>query len=89
MSIEALVIPAAKPKVGVSVRSALAAIGKPRVLVPTSAITIDIGETLTVDGSLVLNGSVSGPTSFIDSIIDGGNASSTYTTAFDIDGGGA
>ena len=90
MPINAIVTANATPVTGVEVDAPfLTALGTPNVVVPTSAITIGSGETLTVDGSLVINGTLGGTAGFVDAVIDGGHAGSTYYTAFDIDGGGA
>ena len=89
MSVEAVVIPAAKPEVGGDVFTAISRIGKPRVFVPTNAITIGVGETLTIDGTIAINGVMTGGNNFVEAIIDGGHADSIYYETFDLDGGGA
>ena len=90
MPVNAIVTANATAETGVEIDAPfLTALGTPNVIVPTTAITIDAGETLTVDGSLVVNGTISGTAGFVDAVIDGGNSGSTYYTAFDIDGGGA
>lgn len=61
MSIEATVIPQGVPQVGVEVTAeTFEKIGTPRVIVPTNNITIQSGETMQVDGTLVINGTLSG-----------------------------
>lgn len=90
MPINAIVTANATAETGVEIDAPfLTALGTPNVIVPTTAITIGSGETLTVDGSLVVNGTISGTAGFADAVIDGGSSGSTYSTAFDIDGGGA
>jgi hypothetical protein len=64
-------------------------VGTPSVYVPTNAINIGVGETLTINGTLALNGLVTGGVDFIEAIIDGGHADSVYASAFNLDGGGA
>ena len=61
MSIEATVIPQGIPQVGIEVTAeTFERIGTPRVFVPTNNITIQSGETMQVDGTLVINGTLSG-----------------------------
>lgn len=61
MAIEATVIPQGVPEVGIEVTSeTFERIGTPRVFVPTNNITIQSGETMQVDGTLVINGTLSG-----------------------------
>lgn len=61
MPIEATVIPQGVPQVGVEVTAeTFEKIGTPRVIVPTNNITIQSGETMQVDGTLVINGTLSG-----------------------------
>jgi hypothetical protein len=97
MPVNAIVTANAAPVSGVDIDAPfLTALGTPQVVVPTDAITIDPGEVLTIDGSLVINGAFTtsgtvdlGGGSFIDAVIDGGHADSVYVDAFDIDGGAA
>jgi hypothetical protein len=68
MAIKATVIPAPTPDVGsVITPDTFARIGSPEVFVPTDGITIGEGETLTIDGTLLINGELSG-TSLVDTI---------------------
>lgn len=88
--IRATVIAGVLPDIGSEINTdTFRKIGTPTVLVPTDAITIGVGETFTIDGTLALNGSVTGGTDFIDAIINGGHADSVYASAFNLDGGGA
>ena len=64
-------------------------VGTPSVYVPTNAINIGVGETLTINGTLALNGLVTGGVDFIEAIVDGGHADSVYAESFTLDGGGA
>lgn len=70
MAIKATVIPAATPDVGSEITpDTFARIGAPEVFVPTDGIIIGEGETLTVEGTLLINGELSG-TNLIDTIND-------------------
>lgn len=89
MPVEAIVIAASPPEVGGDVFTAISKVGKPRVYVPTNAITIGVGETLTINGTLAVNGTLSGGTDFVEAIVDGGHADSVYAESFTLDGGGA
>ena len=61
MAIKATVIPAPTPDVGSEITpDTFAKIGAPEVFVPTDGITIGEGETLTVEGTLLVNGELSG-----------------------------
>lgn len=89
MAVEAVVIPSAPPEVGGDILTAISRVGKPRVFVPTDKITIGVGETLTIDGTIAVNGVMTGGNNFVEAIIDGGHSDSTYYETFDLDGGGA
>ena len=61
MPIEATVIPQGLPQVGGAITAeTFERISTPRVLVPTDNIKIDSGETMQIDGTLVINGSLIG-----------------------------
>jgi hypothetical protein len=61
MAIEATVIPQGVPEVGAEITAnTFEQIGTPRVFVPTNNITIQSGETMQVDGTLLINGSLVG-----------------------------
>lgn len=73
MAINAIVIPAPPAAVGTDIKDALNKIGKPTVRVPTDAITIEQGETLTINGTLLVNGLLQGdgvPSGIVDKIGD-------------------
>ena len=73
MKVEAEVVPNRAP-VGASMRSALNLAGSPRVFIELD----DVVDAVKDSGG-----------DFIDGLIDGGVADSTYSESFDIDGGGA
>ena len=88
--IRATVIAGVLPDIGSEINTdTFRKIGTPTVLVPTDAITIGVGETLTINGTLAVNGTFSGGTDFVEAIIDGGHANSIYAESFTLDGGGA
>ena len=90
MSIRATVIAGAIPDIGSEINTdTFRKVGTPTVIVPTDAIKIGVGETLTINGTLALNGLVTGGIDFIEAIIDGGHADSVYAEAFNLDGGHA
>jgi hypothetical protein len=61
MAIEATVIPQGVPQIGTEVTAdTFQQIATPRVFVPTDQIKIDSGETLQIDGTLVVNGTLIG-----------------------------
>ena len=73
MAINAIVIPAPPAAVGTDIKDALNKIGKPTVRVPTDSITIEQGETLTINGTLLVNGLLQGdgvPSGIVDKIGD-------------------
>lgn len=60
MAFEANVIPGSQPTVGGDVLTAIKNISAPRVIVPTNNIVIQPGETMRVEGSLVVDGEIIG-----------------------------
>tara|TARA_B100000963_G_scaffold360528_1_gene391745 strand:- start:570 stop:962 length:393 start_codon:yes stop_codon:yes gene_type:complete len=60
MAFEANVIPGSTPEVGGDVLTSLRNISAPRVIVPTNNIVIQPGETMRVEGSLVVDGTLIG-----------------------------
>ncbi len=88
--ITAIVVAGTLPDVGTELNvDSFRKVGTPSVYVPTNAITIGVGETLTIDGTLAVNGTFSGGTDFVEAIVDGGHADSVYAESFTLDGGGA
>lgn len=73
MAIDAIVIPAPPAAVGTDIKEAINKVGKPTVRVPTDAIVIGQGETLTINGTLLVNGTLDGdgvPSGIVDKIGD-------------------
>lgn len=61
MAIRAIVTPNGLPQVGTELSvETLARISSPTVIVPTSDIRIGVGETLQIDGTIIVNGTMSG-----------------------------
>lgn len=60
MAFEATVIPGKKPTIGGDVLTAIKNISAPKVFVPTDNIVIQPGETMRVEGSLVVDGEIIG-----------------------------
>ena len=88
--ITAIVVAGTLPDVGTELNvDSFRKVGTPSVYVPTNAINIGVGETLTIDGTLAVNGTFSGGTDFVEAILDGGHADSVYAESFTLDGGGA
>ena len=88
--ITAVVVAGQVPDIGSEINTdTFRKIGTPSVFVPTDAINIGVGETLTINGTLSLNGLVTGGVDFIEAIIDGGHADSVYAESFTLDGGHA
>ena len=88
MAIKATVIPAPTPDVGSEITpDTFAKIGAPEVFVPTDSITIGEGETLTVEGTLLINGELSG-TNLVDTLselkdVDSVNPTNLSTLQYD------
>lgn len=61
MAIKAIVTPQGLPQVGTELSvETFARIGAPNVIVPTNNIVIGSGETIQIDGTLLVNGTMSG-----------------------------
>jgi len=61
MAIRAIVTPQGLPEVGTELSvETFARIGAPNVIVPTNNIVIGSGETIQIDGTLLVNGTMSG-----------------------------
>ena len=61
MAIKAIVTPQGLPQVGTELSvETFARIGAPSVIVPTNNSVIGSGETIQIDGTLLVNGTMSG-----------------------------